>query len=49
MHGMRKTTVYLPEELKRVLEETARNRGESVDDIVSMMASLSDLSGSDSR
>jgi len=34
MYGMRKTTVYLPEDLKRALEETARNRGESVAELI---------------
>jgi Arc/MetJ-type ribon-helix-helix transcriptional regulator len=34
MYGMRKTTVYLPEDLKRALEEAARNRGESVAELI---------------
>jgi Arc/MetJ-type ribon-helix-helix transcriptional regulator len=31
---MRKTTVYLPEDLKLALEETARSRGESVAELI---------------
>jgi Arc/MetJ-type ribon-helix-helix transcriptional regulator len=31
---MRKTTVYLPEDLKRALDETARIRGESVAEVI---------------
>jgi plasmid stability protein len=34
MYGMRKTTVYLPDGLKRALEELAARRGESEADIV---------------
>ncbi|MGH7268466.1 MAG: CopG family transcriptional regulator [Candidatus Rokuibacteriota bacterium] len=31
---MQKTTVYLPEDLKRALEEAARSRGESVAELI---------------
>jgi hypothetical protein len=34
MYGMRKTTVYLPEDLKLALEQTARTRGESVAELI---------------
>lgn len=34
MYGMRKTTVYLPDELKRALAELAARRGQSEADIV---------------
>lgn len=34
MYGMRKTTVYLPEELRLALEQTARSRGESVAELI---------------
>jgi len=34
MYGMQKTTVYLPEELKRALAELAVRRGQSEADIV---------------
>jgi Arc/MetJ-type ribon-helix-helix transcriptional regulator len=34
MYGMRKTTVYLPEDLKAALEEAARSRGESVAELI---------------
>jgi hypothetical protein len=34
MYGMRKTTVYLPEDLKLALEQTARTRGESVAEVI---------------
>jgi hypothetical protein len=29
MYGMRKTTIYLPDDLKRALERAARNEGTS--------------------
>jgi len=31
---MRKTTVYLPDDLKLALEQTARSRGESVAELI---------------
>ena len=34
MYGMRKTTVYLPEDLKLRLEWTARRRGTSEADVI---------------
>lgn len=34
MYGMRKTTVYLPDELKRALERTAAAQGTSEAEIV---------------
>ena len=34
MYGMQKTTVYLPDELKRALAELAARRGQSEADIV---------------
>jgi Arc/MetJ-type ribon-helix-helix transcriptional regulator len=34
MYGMQKTTVYIPEDLKRALDEAARSRGESVAELI---------------
>ena len=34
MYGMHKTTVYLPEDLKRALEVTAASRGQSVAELI---------------
>ena len=34
MYGMRKTTVYLPDDLNAALEQTARSRGESVAELI---------------
>ena len=34
MYGMKKTTVYLPDDLKRALDQAAASRGGSVADLV---------------
>jgi len=34
MYGMHKTTLYLPEDLKRAIEETAASRGQSVAEVI---------------